>query len=508
MNNIIISESDFGKKRKVQEDSHFSSKIADVTLPYEYMALVADGMGGHEAGDKASGLARDLLKELFFDGKYKSFAKKAEISEDPESLQFFKQVLRESIKFIHREIKKRAGGTTCTVALIFKPMENSSFRPVVIGHVGDSRAYKISKTKIEQLTDDDSLVWQLYKTGQITKDKMNTHKDRNVVTQALGGDAVEDVHIYTVKLLRNETLLLCSDGLHGLMNDRKIFTIYNSSRSLEELKTNLINAANNLGGKDNISVALFSENLSGKGGFGFSKTIISSLIVAFLAISLILLYYSLLDENGTTVKSEAAKTLGIDEPIDRGLNSSLEQKPIVKITFIDNTKIDFNIRLEIAQKLKKDQSFADFIVILNDGIARTEFKLSESKQFNFIIIDSTDEKITLIKRYQINGVDTRSFSVLVRNSESILSKEITEIFNNPFRDKIDDFIASVKLDKGAVIVKLKKGKSSDLECNGYNLRINFKGDIQVMNVNTSNTTELKFKLKKEQSWRTYEIKKN
>lgn len=259
----FYSDSDFGRKRRIQEDSHFAGVPLDENSPISHVLVVADGMGGHEAGEIASSIARDTIKLLFVEGKYKLLASKSGISLEGDKVKVFRELLREAFFFVHKKIKDGMGsknmGTTCTVALILKPYNDIA--NVIIGNIGDSRAYIIRQGKIKQITEDDSVVWRLYKSGRITKDQIRTQKGNNVITQALGGDNLENPGINVIRISKQDIILLSTDGLHGLISDRRIYQIAASSVNLEDLSNNLIFAANRAGGKDNIAVALYSENM-------------------------------------------------------------------------------------------------------------------------------------------------------------------------------------------------------------------------------------------------------
>ncbi|GMU86701.1 MAG: hypothetical protein AMXMBFR48_19420 [Ignavibacteriales bacterium] len=503
MSTVIISDADFGKKRKVQEDSHFYAKVADVSLPYEYVMMVADGMGGHEAGDIASGLARDILKELFADGKYKAFARQEGIREDPESLQFFKSVVREAFRFVHKEIKRKAGGTTCTLALIFKAAEGSDFRPVIIGHVGDSRAYKLSKKSIDQITDDDSIVWQLYKAGKISKDKMNTHKERNVVTQALGGEVVDDIHIYAVKLYKQETLFLCSDGLHGLVSDKKIWGIHQHASSLEELRGNLINAANNLGGKDNISVALFSEGF--KKQSSFTKLLLPGSAVLLILLASVIGYIYLGEGHEPASKGVSDK-LDLDPEINQTAgNGTIEKGPEISIETIDlGKKRRFTLKINVLSKSVTSNNITGFSLQFKENSNVYPAKTIAESGFK---IDSSGGVISLIREYEYKGIDYWDFEAILIAPDGLAGVPKPYTHENPNREKITDYVDknSVKKGRQDVTFTLIKGSFNDIEVDGFK-GLQIKNTKKVTVTNAAGSNVLRIKLKKERTWTTFTIK--
>ncbi|MCL4529036.1 MAG: hypothetical protein M1282_06455 [Chloroflexi bacterium] len=160
--------------------------------------------------------------------------------------------MESAVKEAHRVIQKDApgSGTTVTAALIVG-------QQVTIGHVGDSRAYSIYPAgRIEQITRDHSLVKRLEELGHLNKEEAANFPHRNVLIRALGqGDALE-VDVFTIPFPQNGTLMICCDGLWGVVTDYDLARIVNESPTLQRACQNLVNAANTAGGPDNISVIL------------------------------------------------------------------------------------------------------------------------------------------------------------------------------------------------------------------------------------------------------------
>ena len=223
---------DPGRKRRRNEDSF----VIDPPL-----FAVADGMGGAQAGEVASRLAAAAFRE-FHDAD----------DLDPEKR------LAAIIKEANRRIYERAAddaqvsgmGTTITAALV-------AVDALVIGHVGDSRAYRLRGGKFEQLTDDHSLVADLVRSGRITPEEADTHPQRSVITRALGTDREVDVDTFTVQAESDDLFLICSDGLTTMVDDEEIRDIVTRARDLEQAGKGLVKAANKAGGEDNITVVLF-----------------------------------------------------------------------------------------------------------------------------------------------------------------------------------------------------------------------------------------------------------
>jgi serine/threonine protein phosphatase PrpC len=223
---------DPGRKRRRNEDSF----VIDPPL-----FAVADGMGGAQAGEVASRLAAAAFRE-FHDAD----------ELDPE------ERLAAIIQEANRRIYERAAGdtevsgmgTTITAALV-------AADALVLGHVGDSRAYRLRGGKFEQLTDDHSLVADLVRSGRITPEEADAHPQRSVITRALGTDREVDVDTFTVPAESDDLFLICSDGLTTMVDDEEIRDLVTRASDLEQAGKGLVKAANKAGGEDNITVVLF-----------------------------------------------------------------------------------------------------------------------------------------------------------------------------------------------------------------------------------------------------------
>jgi protein phosphatase len=221
-----------GRKRRHNEDSYV------IEPP---LFAVADGMGGARAGEVASGLAAAALKEPGEDG--------ASGEERVAAL------IREANRRVFRraaEDQEAAGmGTTMTVALV------ESDR-VAIGHVGDSRAYLVRDGRLEQLTDDHSLVAELVRSGRLTPEEAEIHPQRSVITRAVGTEPDVDVDTFSVQGNSGDLFLICSDGLTDMVDEGAILQAVERNRGdLDETAKALVGAANRGGGEDNITVVVF-----------------------------------------------------------------------------------------------------------------------------------------------------------------------------------------------------------------------------------------------------------
>ena len=231
---------DAGRKRRRNEDAF----VVDPPL-----FAVADGMGGAQAGEVASRLAAAAFREYH----------------DADELageERVKAIIQEANRRIYEraQIDTNASGmgTTVTAAIV----EGGR---VAIGHVGDSRAYRIHAGALEQLTDDHSLVADLMRSGRLTPEEADTHPQRSVITRALGTDAEVDVDTFTVAAEPGDVFLLCSDGLTTMVGNDEILRLVAESSGLESAAKALVKAANRHGGEDNVTVVLFALE-EGDGG--------------------------------------------------------------------------------------------------------------------------------------------------------------------------------------------------------------------------------------------------
>jgi PPM family protein phosphatase len=229
------AESNVGRKRRHNEDNY-------VAAPPVF--AVADGMGGAQAGEVASELAADTVRETEFDPSVSG-----------------KERVVALIKAANLRVHERASvdstasgmGTTMTVAML------QPDGTLAIGHVGDSRAYRLRDGELEQLTDDHSLVGELVRRGELTPEEAAVHPQRSVITRALGTEADVDVDVFTIEARDGDIFLLCSDGLTTMVDPETIAAILRRNGTQLDAATHaLIKAANDRGGDDNITAILFA----------------------------------------------------------------------------------------------------------------------------------------------------------------------------------------------------------------------------------------------------------
>jgi serine/threonine protein phosphatase PrpC len=240
-----------GVQRDHNEDSLFTLTTnlvsGDKTIHFG-LYMIADGMGGHENGEIASSVAVDTLSSHVINSLYLPLVltpgKKSEMS--------IQEIMQSGVILAHQKIKKEAlgSGTTLSSALILG-------NQLTIAHVGDSRAYLInSDGNLQLLTHDHSLVKRLEEIGQISQEQALTHPQRNVLYRALGQGEPFEPDIATYQLQPGNKLILCSDGLWGVIPDKDMETIIRSSSEPQNVCQELVNLANSAGGPDNISVII------------------------------------------------------------------------------------------------------------------------------------------------------------------------------------------------------------------------------------------------------------
>lgn len=237
----VCGLTDIGKIRELNEDSY---KIYgfDNNKPLGFCVL-ADGMGGHNAGEVASKTAVDVIADELMEKLDETDGEKINLN------------IATAIDFANSRVygmsignPEQAGmGTTLVVAYVSDDV-------VRIANIGDSRAYVVTPKKIQKLTVDHSVVEQLVQSGTITPREARKHPDKNIITRALGTEEFVDADFYEYKPRDGEVILLCSDGLSEMLFDKDIKETVNKNESIESIVEELVAAANNKGGTDNITV--------------------------------------------------------------------------------------------------------------------------------------------------------------------------------------------------------------------------------------------------------------
>lgn len=242
---VIGSISDIGKIRENNQDAFYASQNPSFPL-----YIVADGMGGHKAGEVASLMAKNIIENNFIGAK-------ASLTNEESVIKLIKKSIEEAnIKIYLKSLedeKYNGMGTTITLAYILKDK-------ICIGHVGDSRAYLIRDGEIFQITEDHSFVNELLKTGSITKEEAKTHPKRNMITRAVGSSSIIEMDLVIKEYAKNDILLLCSDGLSNMLKEFEITNAFIGEEDIQKACESLAIMANDSGGLDNITIVAIKFN--------------------------------------------------------------------------------------------------------------------------------------------------------------------------------------------------------------------------------------------------------
>ena len=233
-----FSITDTGITRDMNQDYYFSSDTPVGNLPNLY--IVADGMGGHKAGDYASRYTIErIVASVMRSGLQ-------------EPVAILKGAIRKANELLVDESKedesKRGMGTTVVIATI---MEDK----MIVANVGDSRLYVVGSS-MRQVTRDHSLVNEMVRLGEINAAEARIHPDKNIITRAIGVSATVEADFFEVDLEKDSQILMCTDGLTNMVRDEEIFRIMNGEETLEEKAEILVRTANANGGRDNITVMI------------------------------------------------------------------------------------------------------------------------------------------------------------------------------------------------------------------------------------------------------------
>ena len=234
----VYSGTDIGRSRSVNQDYVYVSETPVGNLPNLF--IVADGMGGHNAGDFASAFAVRVMVDS--------------VKEDADFNPV--KVIRHGIEVANHELieqakkseERKGMGTTMVVATVVGNY-------VYVANVGDSRLYVIGN-RITQITKDHSLVQEMVRMGELTEEDARNHPDKNIITRALGAEETVNIDFFDFRLEKDSNILMCSDGLSNMVSNEEIQKIIQTGAELQEKGETLLNLANEHGGKDNIAVVL------------------------------------------------------------------------------------------------------------------------------------------------------------------------------------------------------------------------------------------------------------
>ena len=236
----FVIKSDVGQRRKVNEDAagYFESKNH---IP---LMMVCDGIGGHNAGEIASSMALMLIGQSW---------EKTEFNDIEEVYQWLIQKIEEVNDAIYTRSTQYEDlygmGTTLVIASVVG-------NQLMIANVGDSRAYVLRNFQLKQLTEDQSLVNALLKSGEITPEEAENHPNKNIVTQSLGVTSSVEIDFVRMTVKDEDTLLLCSDGLSDMLSLEEIRNVMNHYSDVEQQVEKAVQEANEAGGRDNITVVI------------------------------------------------------------------------------------------------------------------------------------------------------------------------------------------------------------------------------------------------------------
>ena len=234
-----FSMTDVGIRREANQDYMYTSETAVGNLPNLF--LLADGMGGHAAGDYASRFTVEKVAELV--GK----------STFTEPVAILKQAISEANALLlaeaDKDVSRQGMGTTLVTATIIDDR-------MYVSNVGDSRLYLVSDDKMIQVTRDHSLVEEMVRLGEMDKEDAKVHPDKNIITRAVGVLPEVSADFFEVELEPGDMILMCSDGLTNMVRDEEIRQIILGQRDIVEKAEKLVETANKNGGRDNITVVL------------------------------------------------------------------------------------------------------------------------------------------------------------------------------------------------------------------------------------------------------------
>ena len=238
----IVTQTDAGRMRPHNEDAVFGDAGAG-------LALLADGMGGYNAGEVASGLAAMMLRTALPKALAPGDGRDADISPGDALNAEIGKINGAILRAAESQPRYAGMGTTLVVG-VFRDGR------LLMGHVGDSRGYRLRGGRLAQITHDHSLLQEQIDSGLITAEQAAFSANKNLVTRAVGVEDTVLLETHLHDVLPGDTYLLCSDGLSDMLDDESIAQLLQSSDALTEVAAALVDAANDAGGKDNISVVL------------------------------------------------------------------------------------------------------------------------------------------------------------------------------------------------------------------------------------------------------------
>ena len=358
------AKSFFGSRTEVGHVREHNEDSLVVTPP---LFAVADGMGGHEAGEVASEIAINALAEL------------APASPDGDALaRAVVAANLEVIKAPSKGIGREGMGTTLTAALL-------EGERLVIAQVGDSRAYLLHQGRLQQLTRDHSLMADMIEAGQLTEAEARVHPNRSVITRAIGSDPHMQPDIYELNVETGDRILLCSDGITTMIEDPQIARIMGSSETAQECADNLVAAALDAGGYDNATAVVMDvegfrvvrERKEKRKSRAFYAFLIAALIAIFAAAGFAGYQYV---NNSAYLISQDGKVA-----VYRGLNEELLGMPLSsldRVTDVDVSKLQPSVAARLAEGISAGSmdEANEIIASYEEEIARQEAATKSSSQ--------------------------------------------------------------------------------------------------------------------------------
>ena len=238
----VFARTDIGKARDMNQDSYLVLEEENYKL-----CILADGMGGYKGGEIASSLAVNAVQNYI----------KNNFENTPKATENILKLINDAVEYANMIVYEKSRedeelkdmGTTLDTCIIYNGK-------LYIGHVGDSRIYRIRKNIIRKLTTDHSYVEKLVKEGTITKEEAQNHPKKNMLTKALGCSSFVEPDLLYKVFQKGDILLMCSDGLTNMLNEEIIYNIVTKQENAENNSKELINLANDLGGYDNITAII------------------------------------------------------------------------------------------------------------------------------------------------------------------------------------------------------------------------------------------------------------
>ena len=234
-----FSITNIGRRRNLNQDYVYTSEQPVGGLPNLF--IVADGMGGHNAGDYASKVTVETIVE------------KVGASLETEKTRILDEAIQAANKLIREKANESADLEGMGTTVVAATCEGDR---LCVANVGDSRLYVAGRGEIRQITRDHSWVEEMVRRGGLGREEARNHPDKNIITRAVGADDSVKVDFFSVQLKENDMILMCTDGLTNMLEDEEIRMILDGARDIVEKAQALVAAANDRGGRDNISVVL------------------------------------------------------------------------------------------------------------------------------------------------------------------------------------------------------------------------------------------------------------